>query len=67
MKELRLLFGSTNQYLKLVPTLASLRRPFRSLLFKKTSLNWNEDHTKAFERIKQKFVSLTENSLFDVK
>ena len=37
------------------------------LLKKKSIFHWNEDYTKAFERIKLENVSLTENTHYDVK
>ena len=67
LKELRSFFGSTNQFHKFVPNLASLRSPLRPLLNKKSIFIWNEDHTKAFEKIKLEIVNLTENTHFDVK
>ena len=67
LKELRSLFGSTNQYIKFVPNLASLGSPLRPLLNKKSVFLWNEDHTKAFEKIKLEIVNLTENTHFDFK
>ena len=67
LKELRSFSGSTNQYIKFVPNLASLGSLLKSLLNKKSIFLWNEDHTKAFERIKLEIVSLTENTHFDVK
>ena len=54
LKELRSFFGSINQYIKFVPNLASLGSPLRPLLNKKSIFQWNDDHTKAFERIKEK-------------
>ena len=67
LKELGSFFGSTNQYIKFVPKLASLGSPLRPLLNKKSSFLWNEDHTKAFDKIKSEIVNLTENTHFDVK
>ena len=67
LKELRSFFGSINQYIKFVPNLASLGSPLRPLLNKKSIFQWNDDHTKAFERIKEEIVNLTENTHFDVK
>ena len=67
LKELRSFFGSINQYIKFVPNLASLGSPLRALLNKKSIFHWNDDHTKAFEKIKPEIVNLTENTHFDVK
>ena len=67
LKELRSVFGSINQYIVFVPSLASLGRPLRTLLNKKSIFQLKDDHTKAFEKIKQEIVNLTENTHFDVK
>ena len=67
LKELRSFFRSINQYIKIVPNLASLGSPLRPLLNKKTIFQWNDDHTKAFEKIKQEIINLTEKTHFDVK
>ena len=67
LKELRSFFGSINQYIKFVPNLASLGSPLRLSLKKKSIFQWNDDHTKAFEKIKQEIVNLTESTHFDVK
>ena len=67
LKELRSFFGSTNQYIKFVPNLASLGNPLRPFLNMKSIFLWNEVHTKAFDMIKLEIVNLTENTHFDVK
>ena len=67
LKELRLFFGSKNQYIKFVPNLASLGSPLRPLLNKKSIFQWNDDHKEAFEKIKEEIIHLTENTHFDVK
>ena len=67
LKELRSIFGSTNQYIKFFPNLASLGSLLCPLLNKKSIFQWNNDHTKAFEKIKEEIVNLTENTHFDVK
>ena len=67
LKEVRSFFGSINQYFKFVPNLASLGSPFRFFVNKKSIFHWNLDHTKAFEKKKQKIINLTENTHFDVK
>ena len=67
LEELRSFFGSINQYIKFVPNLASLGRPLRPLLNTKSIFQWNDDHTKAFEKIKQEILNLTENTHFDLK
>ena len=65
--ELRSLFGSINQYMKLVPNLSSLSSPLRPLLVKKSVHQWNDEHTKAFEELKQQIVNITGNNHFDIK
>ena len=67
MKELRSLVGSIDKYIKFVPNLDSLGSPLRPLLNRKSIFHWNSDHTKAFEKIKQEVINLTENTLFDLK
>ena len=54
LKELRSFFGSTNQLIKFDPNLASLGSPLRPLFNKKSIFQWNNDHTKAFEKLKKK-------------
>ena len=67
LKELRSFFGSINQYPNFFPNLASLGSPLRPLLNKKLIFQWNSDHTKAFEKIKQEIINFAENTHFDVK
>ena len=65
--ELRSIFGSTNQYIKFVPNLASLGSPSRPFLNKKSIFSRKEDHTKAFEKMKLEIVNITEITHFNVK
>ena len=65
--ELKSLFGSINQCMKLVPNLSSLSSPLRPLLVKKSVYRWNDEHTKAFEELKQQIVNITGNNHFDIK
>ena len=67
LKELRSFFGSLISYIKFVLNLASLGSPLQPLLNKKSIFQWNDYHTKAFEKTKQEIVNLTENTHFDVK
>ena len=67
LKELRSFFGSTNQYIKFLPNLASLGSPLRPFLNKKSIFLWNDDHKKAFDKIKLEIVNFTKNTHFDVK
>ena len=65
--ELRSFFGSINQYMKFVSNLSSLSSPLRPLLVKKSVCQWNDEHTKAFEELKQQIVNIIENNHFDIK
>ena len=65
ISELRSFFGSTNQYMKLVPNLSTPSSPLRPLLVK--VYPWIDDHTKAFEEIKKQIVNITENNPFEIK
>ena len=67
LKELRSFFGSINQYPNFFPNLASLGSPLRPLLNKKSIFQWNSDHTKAFEKMKQEIINFAENTHLDVK
>ena len=67
LNELRSFFGFINQYIKFLPNLASLGSPLRPLLNLKSIFYWNTDHTKAFAKIKQEIINLTENNHLDVK
>ena len=67
ISELRCFFGSINQYMKFVPNLSSLSSPLRPLLVKKLVYQWKDEHTKAFEELKQQIVNITENNHFDIK
>ena len=48
--------------MKFVPNLSSLSSPLRPLLVKKSVYQWNDEHTKAFEELKQQIVNITENN-----
>ena len=67
ISELRSFFWSINQYMKFVPNLSSLSSPLRPLLVMKSVYQWNDEHTKAFEELKQQIVNITENNHFDIK
>ena len=67
ISELRSFFGSINQYMKFVLNLSSLSSPLRPLLVKKSVYQWNDEHTNAFEELKQQIVNITENNHFDIK
>ena len=53
--------------MKFVPNLSFLSSPLRPLLVKKSVYQWNDEHTKAFEELKQQIVNITENNHFDIK
>ena len=67
LSELRSFFRSINQYMKFVPNMSSLSYPLRPLLVKKSVYQWNDEHTKAFEELKQQIVNIRENNRFDIK
>ena len=67
ISKLRSFFGSINQYMKFVPNLSSLSSPLRPLLVQKSVYQWSDEHTKAFEELKQQIVNITENNNFDIK
>ena len=67
ISELRSFFGSINQYMKFIPNLSSLSSLLRPFLVKKSVYQWNEEHTKAFEELKQQIFNITENNRFDIK
>ena len=64
---LRSFIGSINQYMKIFPNLSSLSSPLRPLVVKKSVYQLNDEHTKAFEELKQQLVNITENNHFDIK
>ena len=48
--------------------MSTLSSPLRPLLVKKKLVNqWNDEHTKAFEELKQQIVNITENNHFYIK
>ena len=47
--------------------MSSLSSPLRPLLIKKSVYQWNDEHTKAFEELKQQIVNIKENKHFDIK
>ena len=67
ISELRSFFGSINQYMKFVPNPSNLSSPLRQLLVKKINYQWNNDHAKAFEKLKKQIVNITESNHFDIK
>ena len=65
----RLWERSIHHLIKFIPNLAEITEPLRLLLKKRNNkdnrLNWNEKHSKAFEKIKQKVKQIIENKHFD--
>ena len=53
--------------MKFVLNLSTLSSPLRPLLVKKSVYQWNDEHTEAFEELKQQIVNITENNHFDIK
>ena len=47
--------------------MSSLSSPLRPLLVTKSVYQWNDEHTKAFDELKQQIVNITENNHFDMK
>ena len=57
--------------IKFTPRLAELSEPLRPLLSKNNTkaqnkLDWEEEHTEAFENIKKQIINITENTHFDI-
>ena len=58
-KQLRKYLGAVYQFNKLIPNLASICYPFRSLLKKDTNWEWTKEHEKAFEQINNEIKAVT--------
>ena len=61
-KELRLFLGAVNQFKKMIPDLAAICFPFRSILKKDAIWKWTEVHEKVFKMVneeKRKAAELT--------
>ena len=48
LKELRTFLGAVNPFNKVIPDLAVICSPFRSILQKDATWRWNDEHEKAF-------------------
>ena len=48
LKELRSLLGAVTQFNKVIPELANICAPFRSILKKDAVWRWTQEHEKAF-------------------
>ena len=72
LKQLRSFMGCIHHLIKFIPNLAELSEPLRPLLSKantkaQNKLDWKENHTEAFKKIKIKIQNITENKHFDTK
>ena len=67
LKQLRSFLGAVNQFNKVIPSLASISFPFRSILKKDAEWEWNEDHEEAFVQINNEIRSVVELSHFKQK
>ena len=59
--------GFTNDTISIIGKVVVLSSPLRPLLVVKSVYQWNDEHTKAFEELKQQIVNITENNNFDIK
>ena len=64
LKELRSFLGAVNQFKKIIPDLASICFPFRSILKKDVIWNWSEEHEKAFKRVNEEVRKVLELTHF---
>ena len=70
LKQLRSFLGSVHHLTKFIPNLAELSEPLRPL-FKKNpeeknnKLDWKDQHSTAFDNIKEKIHQIVENKHFD--
>ena len=72
LKQLRSFMGCIHHLIKFIPNLAELSEPLRPLLSKantkaQNKLDWKENHTEAFKKIKIKIQNITENKHFDTE
>ena len=70
LKQLRSFLGSVHHLTKFIPNLAKLSEPLRPLLkknpdAKNNKLDWNDEHSIAFNNIKAKIHQIIENKHFD--
>ena len=70
LKQLRSFLGSVHHLTKFIPNLAKLSEPLRPLLkknpdAKNNKLDWNDEHSTAFNNIKAKIHQIIENKHFD--
>ena len=70
LKQLRSFLGSVHHLTKFIPNLAELSEPLRPLLKKNpeeknNKLDWKDQHSTAFDNIKEKIHQIVENKHFD--
>ena len=71
LKQLRSFMGCIHHLIKFTPQLAEMSEPLRPLLSKNNTkaqnkLDWKNEHTIAFEKIKKQIINITENKHFDI-
>ena len=64
LKEVRSFLGAVNQFNKFIPDLAVICSPFRSILKKDATWNWNNDHEKAFTKVNSEVEKVAELTHF---
>ena len=70
LKQLRSIMGSIHHLIKFIPNLATLSAPIRPLLSSATSkkkLEWNENHSIAFQNIKNAIQKIVEQKHFNIQ
>ena len=64
LKQLRSFPGAVNQFNKFIPDLAVICSPFRSILKKDATWNWNDDHEEAFFKANREVKKVAELTHF---
>ena len=64
LKELRSFLGAVNQFNEFIPELAVICSPFRFILKKDATWNWNNDHKKAFLKVNSEVKKVAELTHF---
>lgn len=62
-QSLQKFLGMINYVGRFVPNLATLNSPLRDLLRKNVDFKWNQEHTKAFNELKEKITLILLNSV----
>ena len=70
LKQLLFVMGCIHHLIKLIPNLSEISEPLRPLLSKantksQNKLDWKDQHTTAFNQIKEQIKKITENKNFD--